>query len=106
MQNNYSTYRLVVSEMILAVNGVCSNATGKGFCDREPEKTLHGCYIWNETRVGQTDAQICVYGPKEEYKPDGRATRVCMGPLRWEMYSGIECVSEATNRLRSLAEVR
>ena len=44
-------------------------------------------------------------GPKEAYQPDGRATRVCVSPLKWAEYSGKECVSDATARLKMLAEV-
>ena len=75
-----------------------------GFCNRETESNDHGFYTWNETHVGETDKQICVNGPKERY-PNGRASRYCMGPLLWMVYSGVECVSDATARLRMLKGV-
>jgi hypothetical protein len=76
-----------------------------GFCNRENEKTDHGRYTWSETQVGETDKQICVNGPKDEYDPDGRASRYCKGHLDWMTYSGAECVSDATARLRQLEMV-
>ena len=79
--------------------------TDDGFCNRENEKTDHGSYTWNETQVGETDKQMCMNGPKDEYDPDGRASRYCRGDLDWMTYSGAECVSDATVRLRQLEMV-
>ena len=76
--------------------------TGSGFCDYEEVSNVdtdHGAFIWNETHVGETDEQVCQFGPE-----GAKATRYC-GPGGWMMYNGKDCTPEATYRLMQLTEV-
>ena len=76
-----------------------------GFCDRELENTDHGEYTWNETYVGNTDQQKCVFGPKDGFPEIVFATRACIHHEQWMEYDSTACLSERTYRLRRLSKV-
>ena len=78
-------------------------SSANGFCDYEEEGNDHGFYKWNETRVDETDKQMCTHGNKLEY-PDGKAIRYC-GPSGWMDYVGTACISNASYELTQLGEV-
>lgn len=75
-----------------------------GFCNFEVQETDHGIYNWNETMVGHTDEQTCVFGTKVGFDT-GKATRSCMSHDVWSDYDGDACISEITYRIRQIAEV-
>ena len=77
-----------------------------GFCDSEGiDSTTHGFYRWNETEGGRTNSLNCVYGPVDE-NPSGKAARGCIRHRTWETYSIDQCISENTDRLRRIRDVR
>ena len=77
-----------------------------GFCDSDGiDSMTHGFYHWNETEGGRTNSLNCVYGPVDE-NPSGKATRGCIRHRTWETYSIDQCISENTDRLRRIRDVR
>ncbi len=87
----------------MSCNRVCPIMCAEtGFCDFEPEVNDHGSYDWRETEVGQTDLQICEFGPKEEFQPDGRAKRMCSAHRMWNEYNGEQCITRRTFQLQRL----
>ena len=93
--------------MYINISYICTYTllpTEDGFCNFEVEETSHGTYMWNETMVGQTDEQTCVFGTKDGYE-GGKATRSCMSRDTWSVYDGEACVTEVTARIRRIAEV-
>ena len=60
--------------------------------------------MWDETRVGEIDEQVCPFGNDEGVPEGSKATRYC-GPEGWMTYNGDACIPEATHILIQLAMV-
>ena len=76
-----------------------------GFCDEVTDKTTHGTYTWEETKVGSTNYQTCQFNQELGHDVPGNASRYCEEPYLWMEYMPRECISETTFQLLILAEV-
>ena len=84
------------------VSSVNSFGKAVGFCDYEEQETVHGFYAWNETEVGETDMQQCVFGTRPDIGAGGRARRMCIAHRTWRDYDGGDCITELTFELQRL----